>query len=78
MVRLGKTSGNLIVVVAATNEKLGARQRRVVEQATGASPDAAARALAEADGEARVKSSRSSPAPRRWRRAPASRSTTAT
>jgi N-acetylmuramic acid 6-phosphate etherase len=54
MVRLGKTHGNLMVDVAATNEKLRARQRRIVEQATGAGREEAERALAEARGEAKV------------------------
>ena len=39
MVRLGKTFGNLMVDVAATNEKLQARVRRIVETATGASAE---------------------------------------
>ena len=36
MVRLGKTFGNLMVDVVATNEKLRARVRRIVAHATGA------------------------------------------
>ena len=54
MVRLGKTFGNLMVDVVATNTKLRARVRRIVCQATGASPERADAALADADGEAKV------------------------
>ena len=54
MVRLGKTFGNLMVDVVATNTKLRARVRRIVCQATGASPEQADVALADADGEAKV------------------------
>ncbi len=54
MVRLGKTFGNLMVDVVATNTKLRARVRRIVCQATGASPEQADAALADADGEAKV------------------------
>ena len=39
MVRLGKTFGNLMVDVVATNAKLRARVRRIVAHATGAGPD---------------------------------------
>jgi N-acetylmuramic acid 6-phosphate etherase len=51
MVRLGKTFGNLMVDVRATNEKLRARARRIVELATGCPAEEAAVALAAADGE---------------------------
>jgi N-acetylmuramic acid 6-phosphate etherase len=54
MIRLGKTFGNLMVDVAATNEKLRARVRRIVGDATGASPEQVDTALAAADGEAKV------------------------
>ncbi len=54
MIRLGKTYGNLMVDVVATNEKLRARVRRIVRTATGASDDEVDTALAAADGEARV------------------------
>jgi N-acetylmuramic acid 6-phosphate etherase len=54
MVRLGKTYGNLMVDVAATNEKLRARVRRIVGQATGAPPDAVDAALSAAGGETKV------------------------
>jgi len=45
MVRLGRTFGNLMVHVQATNTKLQGRARRIVEMATGLSPDEAAAAL---------------------------------
>ena len=54
MVRLGKTYGNLMVDVAATNDKLQARVRRIVETATGANAAEVERALAAADGDAKV------------------------
>ncbi len=54
MVRLGKTFGNLMVDMVATNEKLHARSAHMVEQATGCAPDAAAAALHAAGGEVRV------------------------
>ena len=54
MVRIGKTFGNLMVDVYATNEKLHARVRRVVRHATGASADAVEQALAESEGDAKV------------------------
>jgi len=54
MVRIGKTFGNLMVDVYATNEKLRARVRRVVGHATGATPDAVEHALAESGGDAKV------------------------
>ena len=53
MIRLGKTYGNLMVDVAATNEKLRARVRRIVRAATGAPPDDVDAALS-ADGDAKV------------------------
>jgi N-acetylmuramic acid 6-phosphate etherase len=49
MVRLGKTFGNLMVDVAADNEKLRARARRAVELATGV-PDADVDAALDAAG----------------------------
>ncbi|KIF03974.1 N-acetylmuramic acid 6-phosphate etherase [Streptomyces sp. RSD-27] len=49
MIRLGKTYGNLMVDVRATNEKLRARSRRIVAQATGA-PDAEIEAALTATG----------------------------
>jgi N-acetylmuramic acid 6-phosphate etherase len=54
MVRLGKTFGNLMVDVAATNEKLHARVRRIVETATGASSERVEAALEESGGNAKV------------------------
>jgi N-acetylmuramic acid 6-phosphate etherase len=54
MIRLGKTYGDLMVDVHATNEKLRERVRRIVRQATGASEDEADRALEEAEGSAKV------------------------
>jgi N-acetylmuramic acid 6-phosphate etherase len=54
MIRLGKTFGDLMVDVAATNEKLHARVHRIVRDATGAPADAVDTALAAADGDAKV------------------------
>ena len=54
MIRLGKTFGNLMVDVNATNEKLRARVRRIVRTATGASPEQVEEALAAAEGDAKV------------------------
>jgi N-acetylmuramic acid 6-phosphate etherase len=54
MIRLGKTYGNLMVDVAAANEKLQDRVRRIVAAASGASADEVDDALAAADGDARV------------------------
>ncbi|MEU2112220.1 N-acetylmuramic acid 6-phosphate etherase [Streptomyces sp. NPDC019507] len=54
MIRLGKTYGNLMVDVRASNEKLRARSRRIVKLATDA-PDAAVEtALTAADGEVKT------------------------
>ena len=54
MVRLGRTFGNLMVDVIASNAKLRARARRVVELATEVSPAEADAALLAADGDAKV------------------------
>jgi N-acetylmuramic acid 6-phosphate etherase len=54
MIRLGKTFGDLMVDVRASNEKLEARARRVVTLATGVPAEEAERALAAADGSAKV------------------------
>jgi N-acetylmuramic acid 6-phosphate etherase len=54
MIRLGKTFGNLMVDVNATNEKLRARVLRIVETATGVSGAPAEAALAAADGNAKI------------------------
>ncbi|WP_240138190.1 N-acetylmuramic acid 6-phosphate etherase [Streptomyces sp. MUM 178J] len=51
MIRLGKTYGNLMVDVRASNEKLRARSHRIVALATGASDDEIEAALSAADGE---------------------------
>jgi N-acetylmuramic acid 6-phosphate etherase len=54
MIRLGKTLGNLMVDVAATNEKLRARVRRIVRAATDAAPEDVEAALEAANGDAKV------------------------
>lgn len=54
MVQLGKVYGNLMVDVKASNEKLVDRIHRMVVQATGADPEAAAEALRKADGHAKT------------------------
>ncbi len=54
MIRLGKTFGNLMVDVQATNEKLHERVRGIVQRATGAPDDAVDAALAASGGEAPV------------------------
>ncbi|MGW2417805.1 N-acetylmuramic acid 6-phosphate etherase [Streptomyces sp. NPDC001709] len=51
MIRLGKTYGNLMVDVRASNDKLRARSRRIVALATGAGDDDIERALTECGGE---------------------------
>ncbi|MET8284724.1 N-acetylmuramic acid 6-phosphate etherase [Streptomyces sp. NPDC048448] len=51
MIRLGKTYGNLMVDVRASNEKLRARSRRIVALATGASDEEIEQALTATDGE---------------------------
>ncbi|MFI5806490.1 N-acetylmuramic acid 6-phosphate etherase [Streptomyces sp. NPDC051561] len=51
MIRLGKTYGNLMVDVRASNEKLRARSRRIVGLATGAADTEIEAALAATDGE---------------------------
>ncbi|NED73596.1 N-acetylmuramic acid 6-phosphate etherase [Streptomyces sp. SID9944] len=51
MIRLGKTYGNLMVDVRASNEKLRARSRRIVALATGAPDEEIERALTAARGE---------------------------
>lgn len=51
MIRLGKTFGNLMVDVRASNEKLRARSRRIVALATGAGDDEIEKALTATDGE---------------------------
>jgi N-acetylmuramic acid 6-phosphate etherase len=54
MVRLGRTFGNLMVDVTASNDKLRGRARRAVELATDASSGEAAAALEAARGDAKV------------------------
>jgi N-acetylmuramic acid 6-phosphate etherase len=54
MIRLGKTYAGLMVDVSPANEKLRERVRSIVAEATGASSENVARALDEADGEAKV------------------------
>lgn len=51
MIRLGKTYGNLMVDVRASNDKLRARSRHIVALATGASDAETEAALAETGGE---------------------------
>ncbi|MER8221327.1 N-acetylmuramic acid 6-phosphate etherase [Streptomyces sp. NPDC094143] len=51
MIRLGKTYGNLMVDVRASNDKLRARSHRIVALATGAGDEEIERALATTDGE---------------------------
>ncbi|GAA3512690.1 N-acetylmuramic acid 6-phosphate etherase [Actinocatenispora rupis] len=46
MVRIGKTHGNLMVDLVATNQKLQARAIRMVQEITGATPEVAESALA--------------------------------
>ncbi len=54
MIRLGKTYGDLMVDVRTSNEKLEARARRIVREATGVSDDEAREALEAAGGSAKV------------------------
>lgn len=54
MIRLGKTFGNLMVDVQTTNSKLRRRAQRIVEEASGLPPQAAADLLSAADGEVKV------------------------
>jgi N-acetylmuramic acid 6-phosphate etherase len=54
MVQLGKTFGNLMVDVQASNQKLRARARRAVAIATAAPEEEVAAAIAAADGDTKV------------------------
>lgn len=54
MVQLGKTYGNLMVDVRASNDKLRDRAARIVSEITGASNDAARKALESASWETKV------------------------
>lgn len=54
MIHLGKTYGNLMVDMQATNDKLRVRSERTVTTATGASPQRAAAALRDAEGSVKL------------------------
>ncbi len=54
MIRLGKSYGNLMVDVAATNQKLRRRALGIVARVTGLDAAAAAAALAESGGEVKT------------------------
>jgi len=54
MILLGKTFGNLMVDVQATNDKLRRRARTIVQTATGVDEAAAEALLTTADGDARA------------------------
>lgn len=54
MVRLGKTFGNLMVNVRATNDKLKDRARRIVEDATGCDTQTANRRLEATSGDVKA------------------------
>ena len=54
MIRLGKTYGNLMVDVRATNDKLKARSLRIVMEATGCTRNEAVSALKKSSGSARL------------------------
>jgi N-acetylmuramic acid 6-phosphate etherase len=54
MIRLGKTYGNLMVDVQATNAKLQARARRIVAEACGVSGEQAGALLRACDGQVKV------------------------
>ena len=54
MFELGKTYGNLMVDVQATNEKLRSRAIRIVTEVTGASVERATKALADASNSAKL------------------------
>ncbi len=54
MAKLGKTYGNLMVDVRATNVKLRDRAERIIVVATGSTPGDAAAALQDAGGEVKV------------------------
>ena len=53
-IEIGKTYGNLMVDVQATNSKLQARAARIVRHVSGASADDVEKALQEAGGSAKV------------------------
>ncbi len=54
MVRLGKTYGNLMVDLTATNEKLRHRSQRIVSELTGLPVDEATRLLVRCDGKVKT------------------------
>jgi N-acetylmuramic acid 6-phosphate etherase len=54
MVRLGKTCGNLMVDVRATNTKLVARAQRLIREVAGVGEEEAARLFAAAHGETKL------------------------
>jgi N-acetylmuramic acid 6-phosphate etherase len=54
MIRIGKTYGNLMVDLDATNDKLRARVRSIVRHATGETPERVDQALAAAGGDPKV------------------------
>ncbi len=54
MVRLGKTFGNLMIDLKASNQKLKARANRIVRTAAGAGFDEAEKLLKECDGEVKT------------------------
>jgi len=54
MVRLGKTYGNLMVDLTATNEKLRDRSQRIVSELTGLSVDEATQLLVRCDGQVKT------------------------
>lgn len=54
MIRLGKVYGNLMVDVAATNEKLRERALRIVMEVSGCNREECATALHAADGQAKT------------------------
>jgi N-acetylmuramic acid 6-phosphate etherase len=54
MIRIGKTYGNLMVDLRATNAKLVDRSERIVAEVSGVSRDDARRLLADADGSVKL------------------------
>lgn len=54
MVRIGKTYGNLMVDLTATNEKLQDRSRRIVAELTGLSPAEAGDVLSQCAGQVKT------------------------
>ncbi|TVT30445.1 N-acetylmuramic acid 6-phosphate etherase [Amycolatopsis cynarae] len=54
MIKLGRTYSNLMVSMRATNAKLRGRMLRILREATGASDQECADALAESDGDLKV------------------------